>query len=73
MIKGRYVAQIEVDFQYSGDKVDYKTVYDRIHGDWIDNTVEEAIGKVFRSDKHEPVIKITKQYADVTEIKENEE
>jgi hypothetical protein len=71
MIKGRYVAQIEVDFQYTGKDGDYKMMHDRIQSEWLDNTIAELVSKVFVGGTS--AITVTKQYGDVTETKEGEE
>ena len=71
-LKGRYVAQIEVDFEYDGQRTSYRRVHDRIHGEWIDNAIKDQIRKIFVSDNREPKIIVTKQYADVTELQEEE-
>ena len=69
MIKGCYVAQIEVAFQYAGKEGDYKMMYDRMHSEWLDTTIEELVSEVFKGGIID--ITVTKQYGDVTEIKEN--
>lgn len=70
MIKGRYVAQIEVDFAYEGQKACYPEIHDRLHGEWIDKAIREAVGEIFYGSVNS--ITLTKQYVDVTEIKEDE-
>lgn len=69
MIKGRYVCQVEVDFEYDRRElrqVPFPEVHDRITGEWIDKTVSEAIASIFHSGN--PKITVTKQYADVYEV-----
>lgn len=70
MIKGRYVAQIEVDFKYDGYNAEYKTVHDRIYGEWINRSITAAVMGVFGGGN--PLVAVTKQYAEVAEIKEGE-
>ena len=68
MIKGRYVAQIEVDFEYAGANASYEEIHERLHGDWIAVATERAIFNIFSTGK--PKITVTKQYANVVEDEE---
>lgn len=73
MITGRYVAQIEVDFQYDSKqpKITFKELEDRVHGGWLDDVVGKAVGEIFLSGH--PKITVTRQYADVVEKEEKHE
>ena len=62
MIKGRYVAQIDIDFQYDGDKEDYEMIHEMTHGEWLDNEIVKAVSGIFNSDGEHSVI-VTKKYA----------
>lgn len=67
MIKGRYVAQIEVDFVYDSKqpKITFDELHERVHGGWLDGVVGKAVGEIFYSG--DPKITVTRQYADVVE------
>lgn len=69
MIKGRYVAQIEVDFEKEDSRVPVAEMRDRLRGEWIHWAVEVAVRRIF--DK-KAVIAVTTQYADVYEATEGE-
>ena len=73
MIKGRYVAQIEVDFEYDSKqpKITFDELHERVHGGWLDDVVGKAVGEIFSSGK--PRIVVTRQYADVVEKEEKHE
>jgi len=69
MIKGRYVAQIEIDFE----KLDLKKmtlgeVRERLRGEWMPKAVAEAVGGIFHASDAD--ITVTTQYADVYEVTE---
>lgn len=69
IVKGRYVAQVEVDFEYDRRdlrQVPFPEVHDRLTGEWIDKIVAEAIASIFHSGN--PKITVTKQYVDVYEV-----
>lgn len=70
MIKGRYVCQIEADFEYDSKslKIGYPELRDRVTGEWLKKMIGEAVKDIFFSGN--PKIKVTKQYADVYEVKE---
>ncbi len=73
-VKGRYVAQVEVDFEYDNcvlRTTSFSEVNERIKGEWIDKVVSETIADIFHSGN--PKITVTKQYADVYEVQKGEE
>lgn len=65
MINGRYVAQIEVDFEKEDSRVPVAEMRDRLRGEWINRAVEEAVRRIF---DEKAVIAVTTQYADVYEV-----
>lgn len=67
MIKGRYVAQVEVEFEKETAKVPVDEMRDRLRGEWIQTAVEQVVRGIF--DK-QAVITVTTQYADVYEGEE---
>ena len=68
IVKGRYVAQVEVDFEYGRRdlRVPFPELRDRLTGEWIDKIVAEAIAGIFYSGN--PKTTVTKQYVDVYEV-----
>lgn len=67
MIKGRYVAQIEVDFEKENPRVSAAEMQDRLRGEWIQTAVKQAVRLIF---DEKTVIAVTTQYADVYEVGE---
>lgn len=65
MIKGRYVCQVEVDFQYDNQekKIMYKELRDRLYGEWINTAISEAVEEVFYGGN--PRIIVTRMLGDV--------
>ena len=68
MLKGRYVALVEVDFkcEESQIEVDAKELNERLYGGWMEKTMATVIGKQMFSGVHGSV-KVTQQYADLVE------
>ncbi len=68
MIKGRYVCQVEVDFEYDEKdlKIKYAELHDRVMGDWINHAMQEAVVEVFKG-MDSGFITVTKQFADITQ------
>lgn len=68
MLKGRYVALVEVDFkcEESQIEVDAKELNERFHGEWMEKTMAKVIGQMFKG-VHGSV-KVTRQYADLVEV-----
>ena len=73
MIKGRYVALVEVDFKCkeSQIEIDAKELNERFHGEWMEKTMATVIGQMFKG-VHGSV-KVTRQYADLVEVGETDE
>ena len=67
MIKGRYVAQIEIDFQTEETNIGLEEIRNRMRNGWLSNAIEEKTKEIF-DDMAE--INITQQYADVWEANE---
>ena len=67
MIKGRYVCQIEVDFEYDEEKLKiyYGDLCDRLMSDWMEQTFTAKVEGIFESGN--PKITVTRQYADIVE------
>lgn len=67
MLKGRYVAQVEVDFQCeeSQIEIDAKELCERMHGGWMEKTMAEVIGQMFKGVNGS--VKVTQQHADLLE------
>ena len=70
MIKGRYVCQVEVDFEYDEEilELDYDNMRDRVMSDWMERTFTAKTEEIFAHGC--PKITITRQYADITRIAE---
>lgn len=70
MIKGRYVAQIEVNFEYSKDemKVTLQEVKERLHGEWIKKTITYAMEGIFKGGN--VLFEVTTMYADAIQVEE---
>lgn len=69
--KGRYVAQIEIDFTADLDslnKVTFAELSDRMRNGWMERTVSLALETVVKGSYGE--ITVTPQYADVYEVEE---
>lgn len=67
--KGRYVAQIEIDFTADLDslnKVTFAELNDRMRNGWMERTVSHALETVVKGSYGE--ITVTPQYADVYEV-----
>ena len=71
MIKGRYVATIEIEFSMSENESGLLP-FDKIYNNWRNNTTE-ALTKIIQNEI-EPYggVKITQQYADVYRCDEQE-
>jgi len=67
MIKGRYVCQVEVDFEYDEDKLNitYGEVCDRLMSDWMERAFQARIAEIFKGG--DANITVTRQYADIVE------
>lgn len=68
MLKGRYVALVEVNFKYeeSQIEIDAKELNERFHGEWMEKTMATVIGQMFKG-AHGSV-QVTRQYADLVEV-----
>lgn len=69
--KGRYVAQIEIDFTAdlgTLNKVSFAEMSDRMHNGWMERTVAHVLETVVKGSYGE--ITVTPQYADVYEVEE---
>ncbi len=70
MIKGRYVAQIVVDFSYDKKPEEtYKRLQERFNSDWIENALAFWMKRIFNNGK--PQIKVTRQLVDVVRSDED--
>ena len=74
MLKGRYVALVEVDFkcEESQIEVDSEELNERFHGEWMEKTMATVIGKQMFAGVHGSV-KVTRQYADLVEVGETDD
>lgn len=70
MLKGRYVALVEVDFECeeSQIEIDAKELNERFHGEWMEKTMAAVIGKMFKGVGGS--VKVTRQYADLIETED---
>ena len=70
MLKGRYVALVEVDFkcEESQIEVDVKELNERFHGEWMEKTMATVIGQMFKGVKGS--VKVTRHYSDLIETEE---
>lgn len=68
MLKGRYVALVEVDFKCEEFEVDVKELSQRFHGEWMEKTMAAAIGRMFK--RVGGSVKVTRHYADLIETEE---
>lgn len=71
MIKGRYVCQVEMDFEYDdkihGEDVNIEDVRARLTDGWMDDMVRiECSGLLDEARSRE--VKVTRQYADVVQV-----
>lgn len=69
--KGRYVAQIEMDFTADLDslnKVSFAELSDRMRNGWMERTVSNALKTIVKGSYGE--ITVTPQFADVYEVEE---
>lgn len=73
MLKGRYVALVEVDFkcEMSQIEVDSEELNERFHGEWMEKTMATVIGQMFKGVNGS--VKVTRQYADLVEVGETDE
>ena len=72
MIKGRYVATVEIDFSISENELDLLP-FDEICNNWRNNTTEELIEIIQKELEPYGKVKITQQYADVYKCDEQED
>ena len=70
MLKGRYVALVEVDFkcEESQIEIDAKELCERMHGGWMEKAMAEVIGQIFEG--VQGTVKVKRQYADLIETEE---
>ena len=71
MIKGRYVATVEIDFSMSENELDLLP-FDEICNNWRNNTTEELTEIIQNELEPYGKVKITQQYADVYKCDEQE-
>ncbi len=75
MIKGRYVALVEVDFSLDDHKEGIRPFED-IRNDFVNGYVTEELAKelkeLFYDDKGLTTIKVTQQYADLYKVEEGD-
>ncbi len=73
MIKGRYVALVEVDFRCkeSQIKLDTKELRERMNGGWMEEAVSKMVGAIFKGVRG--TVKATRQYADLVEVEDETE
>ena len=71
MIKGRYVATVEIDFSMSENESGILP-FDEICNNWRNNTTEELIEIIQNELEPYGKVKITQQYADVYKCDEQE-
>ena len=71
MIKGRYVATVEIDFSMSENELGLLP-FDEICNNWRNNTTEELIEIIQKELEPYGKVKITQQYADVYKCDEQE-
>ena len=71
MIKGRYVATVEIDFSMSENELDLLP-FDEICNNWRNNTTEELTEIIQKELEPYGKVKITQQYADVFRYDEQE-
>lgn len=70
MIKGKYVALVEVDVHIPESKHNrpFEEIKDDVMNGWVTNALKEVIeGEVF-DDKKYSTVKVTQQYADLYEV-----
>lgn len=72
IIKGRYVCQIEVNFEYDEDElnIEYGKLYDKFMSDWMERTVQKQVEEIFEGGNLEIIV--TRQYADIVRKEEEE-
>lgn len=71
MIKGRYVATVEIDFLMSENELGLLP-FDEICNNWRNNTIEELTEIIQNELEPYGKVKITQQYADVYKCDEQE-
>lgn len=71
MIKGRYVATVEIDFSMAENELGLLP-FDEICNNWRNNTTEELIEIIQNELEPYGKVKITQQYADVCRCDEQE-
>ena len=71
MIKGRYVATVEIDFSMSENELGLLP-FDEICNNWRNNTTEELTEIIQKELEPYGKVKITQQYADVYKCDEQE-
>lgn len=70
--KGRYVAQIEIDFTADLDslnKVTYAEMSDRMHNGWMERTVASVLETIIKGSCG--AVTVTPQFADVYEVEDD--
>ena len=70
--KGRYVAQIEIDFTADLDslnKVTFAELSDRMRNGWMERTVSNALKTIVKGSYG--VVTVTPQLADVYEVEDD--
>jgi len=73
MVKGRYVAQVEIDFCYKGNASTCDEIRERMNNGWLDNTIKEQVEHIVDySDHHVRVTRIFANIIDATEENEND-
>ena len=72
MIKGRYVATVEIDFSMSKNELGLLP-FDEICNNWRNNTTEELTEIIQNELEPYGKVKITQQYADVYKCDEQED
>ena len=70
--KGRYVAQIEIDFTANLDslnKVTFAEMSDRMHNGWMERTVANVLETIIKGSYG--AVTVTPQFADVYEVEDD--
>lgn len=71
-IKGKYVASVEVDFdfEHKPSHLPFDQIRNKIVGGYLTNEIKEAMDEEFFSDDDGATVTVTQQYADVYEVTE---
>ena len=70
--KGRYVAQIEIDFTADLDslnKVTFAEMSDRMHNGWMERTVANVLETIIKGSHG--AVTVTPQFSDVYEVEDD--